>query len=278
MLEIACEPQHTLGQYINSLHEVFYYLSKTEFSRDWLYQFSGTAKETIGRIHSPRYDAAIQALIQEYPENGKRVEECMTNYAAFQINVGVKQVGGVFSEQAKKLLYAFANWGPALCVYFESLADDVASKRLSDAYTFASEARGMKYMDWEFCNNLEEELFSVPQLLRQEPGDVYTYFGERPTTLSALHTGTIYWPCRPQGINDKMANRIEKRTLSAMTPVHSVRALRILNQLVTYVLDVQVQHLPVLTEKEWKSIQLKKNSFTVVREARDFLEMLPILL
>lgn len=279
-IEIAFDPQHSLGQYINSLYEVFTYLANGECSSNWRYLFAGTAKKTLGRVHTPKYDAKINALIIEDQEKGSKVVECMTKYSAFQVNMNVSssQLRGVFSTEAKKLLFAFANWGPALCIYFEDLAGDIASKRLPNAYSFATDIRGFRYMDWEFCNNVEEELFNVPQLLQEQPGGVLEYCGKRPTTLSALHTGSIFWPARPQGIHDKTASRIEVRSLSSMTPLCSVRALRILNQLVTYTLATPVFKLPVLSKAEWDFIQKKVNIRKVRNYTYDFLNKLPVLL
>jgi hypothetical protein len=278
MLEFAFNPQSNLTGYIQSAKCAFKFLAEHEPSCNWNLLFAGSAWQTMGWVQKPRYNAAINAIIKEDPERGPKVVDCMTGFAALQINLGVSQFGGVFSHEAKKLLFAFSNWGPALCLLCEERVGDTASERIAHAYDFATDYRGARYLSWEFCDNLERELLEIPQLIVRKPDDVWESYGKKPDTINPLHTGTIYWLARAQGVYDKDAARIEIRSLNSMTPVDSVHTLRVTNQLVAYVLETEVNDLPILTEDEWQFIRQKQDPQASLEAAHLFLEKLPVTL
>jgi hypothetical protein len=253
--EISSKSHHSLMGYLKAMKKVFTFLMEQTPSSTWLFEFNGTAHKTCGRVKGGAYDAKISALEKEDSVRGMLTEKCMTRHASFQINIGVSRFGGVFSHESKKLMYAFTNWGPALAVYFETLTHNKILDRLPNAYKFTTDIRGPMYKTWEFCDNLEEELLKVPQLITKDDDGTWRVYGKCPSSLNAAaniaHTGGIFWIVRPQAIGDKGAERMEFRALSAMSPLHGAYTLRFVNQLVTYVQSTRVQDLPVLTESEW---------------------------
>ncbi len=205
MLEVAFKPMNCIEDYLSSMEDVFSFLSDNKESCKWHFLFRGKGDKTIGSVDAPPYRTAINALKIENPKLGEKTVECMTRYAAFQINIGVGAFGGVFSEMAQKLVYVFSNCGPALSIFFEYCFSDFKSKRLRHAYSFVDGVRGPHYMPWEFCENLEEEIYKVPQLISKTSSGNWEYYGKRPRTINPVHTGKIFWLARPQGVYDKTA-------------------------------------------------------------------------
>lgn len=277
--EVACERKHEFHDYCESMVKIFRYFAENGPSKQWKFLISGTAQKTLGRVYGPLYDCKIEALQKEDPERGKDVEWCMTTHAAFQINIGVSQfIGDVSSEESAKILYAFGNWGPALCIHLEHLTGDLNSMRLRDAYKFATDIRGFRYMDWDFCKNIKERLFEVPQLMRQTPGEKWEVYLGKPNTLDWTHTGGIYWPARPRGILTQGECRIEVRSISSLSLLHSAYVVRLINSLVKYVLDTDVHELPILNTTNWHTLTQKKDLKKVTKLAHEFLQQLPVSL
>lgn len=243
----------------------------------WHFLFRGKGDKTIGSVDASPYRTAINALQTENPKLGEKTVECMTNYAAFQVNVGVGAFGGVFSEIAKKLVYVFSNCGPALSIFFEYLFSDFKSERLRHAYSFVDGVRGPRYMPWEFCENLEEELYKVPQLISKSSSGEWQYCGKRPRTINPVHTGKIFWLARPQGVYDKTAERIEVRSLSSVTPWHSVYALEMIDSLVRYIARTDAKDLHVPTEEKWAKLMYEERTTDVIELANTVLKKLNVL-
>lgn len=275
MLEIAFNPYRTIEAYVSSWIKVLSFFEGHNVSKNWHFLFSGDAQGTCGWVCKPRYAAAIDALIAESP-NGFKVVDCMTSHAAWQVNVGVGQYGGVFSHEAKKLLYAFNNWGPAVCLLFERIANDLSCTRIAHGYDYAPEYRGPHYMPWEACDNLEGEILNIPQLIVCKHGDVWEPCGQKPLEINPVHTGTIYWFARAQGIYDKEAARIEIRSPNSIAPILSIKALLIIDQLIRFVLERDVKDIPVLDKNTWTAIKEKERVRTSLQLALGFLKKLPI--
>lgn len=279
MLEVAFNPESDIQGYQHSMIDFFEHLSEGTHSRHWVFLFAGeTSKRTIGWVQKPRYITLIQALSGESDLRHKVIRN-MTSNAALQINVGVGTFrDGVYSHKAKKLLFAFNNWGPALCLYFEQMCDDLAAMRLAHCYDFADVERGMRYITWEDCERLNEVLYEIPQLIREEPtgSGNWVVHDEHPQDLIPAHTGTIWWLARAQGIGDKKAERIEIRSINSMSPMQSVTATIMINRLVQFILDTEVSDLPIVDYETWEFIRLKKKPEASLAIALNFLKSLPL--
>ncbi len=277
MLEIAFKPMNCLEDYLSSMEDAFYFLLKDKEACRWHFLFRGKGAKTIGNAEKKKYVAAINALKTENPKLGEKTVVCMTNYAALQVNVGVEAFGGIFSEIAKKLVYVFSNCGPALSFFFEYLFSDFKSERLRHAYSFVGGVRGPRYMPWEFCERLEEELYNIPQLISKSGSGEWRYCGKRPRTINPVHTGKIFWLARPQGVYDKTSERVEIRSLSSVTPWHSVYVLEMIDLLVRHIARTDVKDLYVPTEEEWKKLMYGKRTEDVIKIADTVLRKINVL-
>ncbi len=278
MIEVALRPCMSLREFVKGMLRIFSFLAEDTVARNWRFLFEPSAKETIGWIRKPGYEAALEALGTEAarygdPRNSAKVvrlaRENMISYAAFQVNVGVGSYDP-FAREVKRLLYFFSNWSPAIALYFES-RDRLSTRRVPDAYGFAQRFRGDGYRDYRFWENVEDELLRVPQLIRDGECGSFRYDGRYPARLNELHLGKLFWDARPRAPYDPDRARVEVRSLGTMSPPLMVEAVRLYDFLTELILgEGNSRGLPTLSESEWWSIKRKEFGYAeIVRRLLD---------
>ncbi len=258
-IEISFNPCESIHSYLNALITVFEFLAHNEVTKEWQFQFSGTAEKTLGAVEAPAYNMKIKVLGKENPKGAALIVPGMTGHSATQFNFGFVDA---FADFPKKVLYALINWGPAICVFLEGYADDLYdNQRSAMSYQFAHPCRGPEYKSWEFCDNVLDELFRIPQLFEMHPdGRVDSYEG-LPKDFNQAHLGTIYWLARYNGVQLTTAGRfmarIEGRAVSSMEPHQTVPAVLLHDRLLRLVKRTPVEELPVMSENDWYYLKEK---------------------
>ncbi len=215
MMELAFMPVSSIHDYTNNLKEVFGWLAKNKASQHWRFVFTDNPDNSLGWEKNERYMAIVKASTDPL-----LLLNQMTTFGAFQINIGVEKIGGIFSYNSKRLLYILNNIAPLLAVNAEWHSRNEQSQRLPNAFKgFAEKSRLPHYMEWSEVENLEETLLKIPHFIKQNgKGLIPATPNDFPQNIQEVNTGTIWWDSRIRDNETRSTERVEFRALTTMAP------------------------------------------------------------
>ncbi len=253
MLEIAYEPARNIIEYKRMVFEVFDFLSNHHVSRDWKFLFSDNPY-FCGLTPDPLYFAL-------HKKCGFEAAAQLSMYASFQVSFGVEELGGIFSDKSKKLLYILNNLAPLLSVFFEG-EKNRKSHRLPFVFNdFTVEQKRLPHpFSIDFVLNIENELKKFPYLILK---DFYTDSwidarGKLPERIDSSHCKTIFWDVRLNGVGDVKEERVEFRPLNTTSPQDSLDIVIKLNKLIEYILETEIDQIPQISEDLWWKLRKKE--------------------
>jgi len=246
MLEIVFEPAKSLAEFEIMLRRAFLLLARDSVAKNWRFVFSD----------NPVFPGVIKKipLFNKLNEmNGEVAAEQLSTYASFQINFGMKKVGGVFSNGAKKILYVLNNLAPVLAIYFEWLTN-VESNRLSEVFKGfkTGKERLPRPLSRKYVNNLEANLLKIPYIVKPDKSNLFSDAMSSPVkNLTNFHCKMIWWFVRVNGIDNIKEERIETRFLNTFSPYKSFEVIKRMNKIVEIISKNDLSFFKLVNDNDW---------------------------